>query len=97
MAKHTTKHTTPRAVLAHEALLNITWSGQNGDLPSPIPALASDADIIAWATEALQTGSVPGIRADRRANLSGFVIDRFPPSPGAPFRRVFLRPQTPFG
>jgi hypothetical protein len=84
-------------VRATEALLNITWNGQNGNLPDPIPSNATERDIRAWATEAVRTGSVPGIKADRRADLMSYVVDRFPASKDAPYLRVFLRPLTPFG
>jgi hypothetical protein len=84
-------------IRATEALLNITWDGQNGDLPSPIPFDATEREIRAWAVEAIRSGSIPGIRADRKVNLDHFVVDRFPANKGAPYRRVFLRPETPFG
>jgi len=86
-----------KAILAHEACLNITFEGQNGDLADPVPFRASDRDLRAWAAEAVQTGSIAGIRPDRRADLSKFVIDRFPASATVPFNRIFIRPVTPFG
>lgn len=83
----------------HEARLNITWQGQNGDLGDPVPFDASDAELKQWAAEALDGGSVPGIRtrANGRANLLDFVVDRFPRSNTTPYNRIFLRPKTPFG
>lgn len=82
---------------AGQARLNITWDGQNGDLPDSVPFDASDTEIRAWAAEALRGGDVPGIHADRRANLRDFVIDRFPSSDDTPYHRLFIRPKTPFG
>jgi hypothetical protein len=81
----------------HEARVNITWAGQNGDLPDPVSYDATDAQVLAWATEALQAGSVPGIAPDRRADLRDFVVDRFPASAEVPWNRLFVRPKTPFG
>jgi hypothetical protein len=79
----------------HEAVLNITWSGQNGDLPNPIMFDSTDADVRRWATEAVHAG-VPGITADATANFQDFVVERFPSAAGLP-NRVVLRPKTPFG
>ena len=80
-----------------EARLNITWSGQNGDLPDPVAYDATPAQLRAWAEEAIRGGSIPGIRADRGADLSHFVVDRFPATDAIPYGRVMLRPKTPFG
>ncbi len=84
-------------VQAHEARLNLTWNGQNGDLVDPIPYNANDAEIRAWAAEAIHSGAVVGIRRDRRANLHDFMVDRFPASAQTPYHRIFVRPKTPFG
>jgi hypothetical protein len=80
-----------------EARVNITWQGQNGDLVDPIPVDATDREIKAWVAEAIASGSVMGLRTDRRVNLRDFVVDRFPASRQNPFARVFVRPKTPFG
>ncbi len=80
----------------HQAQVNITWQGANGDLPDPVPYDATDAEIRAWATEAVRAG-VPGIVADRRADFSDFVVDRFPANNEVPHNRIFVRPKTPFG
>lgn len=79
------------------ARLNITWAGSNGDLPDHIPYDASDAEIRTWATEAIQTGGIPGIQADPMVRLDDFVIDRFPATAEIQANRIFLRPKTPFG
>jgi hypothetical protein len=78
-----------------EAILNITWAGQNGDLPNPILFDSSDTDIRRWATEAVQ-GGLPGITADAAVNFQDFVVERFTATNGLP-NRVVLRPKTPFG
>ena len=83
--------------IAQDARLNVTWAGNNGDYPDPVPFDASDGDIKQWATEAIHTGYIPGIPADENANLQDFVIDRFDSTDDVPERRLFARPKTPFG
>jgi hypothetical protein len=80
-----------------EARVNVTWAGQNGDLPDPVSFDASDGAIREWAAEAIRTGTLPGIVRDRGVDLRDFVVDRFPASPDNPVHRIFLRPKTPFG
>ena len=81
----------------HQAQLNITWSGQNGDLPDAVPFQATDSQLKALAEEAIGGGSVPGIRSDHRADLGDYMVDRFPATAQVPYNRIFLRPKTPFG
>lgn len=81
---------------ADQAQLNITWQGQNGDLPDPVPYNATDEEIKAMAAEAIGTGYVPGIR-EGAANFNDFVVDRFNATEDRPFNRVVVRPKTPFG
>lgn len=80
-----------------EARLNLTWNGQNGDLPDNIIFDATDAEIRAWAAEAIQAGSVPGINADRNADFSDFVVERYQSTDDRPWNVVMLRPKVPFG
>lgn len=80
-----------------EARVNVTWSGQNGDLPDTVNRDALDADVKRWVTEAVRTGGVPGIAADPNADFSDFVIDRFEPNETRPYNAIFVRPKTPFG
>lgn len=89
--------TTNKRRRAFEALLNITWAGQNGDLPDPVAYDATDVEIKHIALEAIRTGAVPGIRVDRQADLDDFVVDRFPATGAVPHHRLFVRPKTPFG
>ena len=84
-------------ILAHEARINITWRGQNGDLPNPAPFDAGDGDIKQWVTEAVRNGSIPGIRADEGAEFHDFVVDRFGPNDQRPYNLIQIRPKTPFG
>ena len=86
-----------RIIDTTQARLNVTWSGQNGDLMEAVPFDASDREIKAWAVEALRGGDVPGIAADRDVNLDDFVVDRFPATEEIPYNRLFVRPKTPFG
>lgn len=82
---------------AHEASLNITVNGMNGDLPDPVSFDATDGDIKGWATEAVGDGGVPGIEAVPDADFTDFVVDRFAASEDRPTNRLMLRPKTPFG
>lgn len=80
-----------------EAILNITYAGQNGDLVDMVDFEALETEIKMWATEAVRTGGVPGITADPDANLlDDFVLERFPSKDGMP-NRLLLHPKTPFG
>ena len=88
---------------AYEARLNITHKGQNGDLPDPVNFESTNGDVLGWVTEAVQTGSVPGIDADPNANFRDYVVDRFPANAALPetdpahWNRLMVRPKTPFG
>jgi hypothetical protein len=84
-------------VLAHEARVNVTWAGQTGDLVSPIPFDSSDTEVRRLVSEAVRTGTVPGINADANANFTDYVVDRFAPNDVRPFQLIHLRPKTPFG
>lgn len=81
----------------NEARVNVTFSGRNGDLPDPVSFDASDADIKAWVTEALRTGSIPGIPVAPDADLHDYMIDRFEATEARPYRLIQGRPKTPFG
>lgn len=78
------------------ARVNVTFSGQNGDLPEMIPVDATDEEIRRWAEEAIRNGSIPGIAAAPTASLVDFVVDRFPGVGDLPHRCI-VRPKTPFG
>jgi len=82
---------------ANEARINVTFGGQNGDLPDPVSVDAADGDIKAWVTEAVRTGSIPGIPADGNADFRDFVVDRFAATAARPWAMIALRPKTPFG
>ena len=84
-------------IAANEARVNVTWAGQNGDLPDPVSNDATDGDVRQWVTEAVQTGGVPGIPADPNANFHDFVVDRFAANEQRPWNLISIRPKTPFG
>lgn len=81
---------------AYEARVNVTYKGQNGDLPDPVNFEATNGDVLGWVSEALRTGGIPGITADPTANLADFVVDRFASDADLP-NRLMIRPKTPFG
>jgi hypothetical protein len=82
---------------ATEARVNITWAGQNGDLPDTVAFDASDRAIRAWVTEAVRGGGVPGIARDVQADFADFVIDRFGANGTRGYNLIQVRPKTPFG
>lgn len=81
----------------HEARVNITWNGQNGDMREPVNYDSSDADLRTWITEAVRGGSVPNLDASPSADFTDFVIDRFPATEARPYNLIQIRPKTPFG
>ena len=85
------------AIQTNHAIVNVTYAGQNGDLADPVPFDLSDADIRRMATEALASGAVVGVPTQTNPDLRDFVVDRFEANEAVPFRRVMLRPKTPFG
>ena len=88
---------------ADNALLNITWQRQNGELPDPIPANSPIEQIRTIAAEAIRSGTpggqsyVPGIRVDSDADFSNFVVDFIEPTSEKPYAKLMLRFKTPFG
>lgn len=83
-------------IAENDARVNVTYGGNNGDLPDPVLFAASDTDIKGWVSEAILGGSVPGIAA-QNADLENFVVERFATSEERPYNLVMLRPKTPFG
>lgn len=80
-----------------QARVNITYGGQNADLPDPVPFASTDGDVKQFVTEAVRAGTIPGLRADVGANFADFVVDRFESTEARPFNLLQLRPKTPFG
>lgn len=84
-------------IAANEAIVNVTWAGNNGDLRDPVSFDATDEEIRNWATEAVRSGSVTNIAAAQNVNFADFVIERYAASAETPYNRIFIRPKTPFG
>jgi hypothetical protein len=84
------------ALEAHEARVNITWAGENGELPDPVSYDATDGDLLQWAAEAIRGGSIPGITADPNVNLQDFIVEKYAAKGDLP-NRISIRPKTPFG
>lgn len=87
----------PNELANTEARVNITWNGQNGDLPDPVHYDSADGDVMSWAAEAVRNGDVAGIRADANVDFSNYVIDRFAATEDRPWNQINIRPKTPFG
>ncbi len=90
------------AIQPHEARVNVTYDGQNFELPDAVQFGAADGDIKGWVAEAIRTGSVPGVRANPDVDLTNFVVDRYEapasPSPGQrAWNMVMIRPKTAYG
>jgi len=80
----------------NDARVNITYGGQNGDLPDPVLFAASDDDVKGWVSEAIRGGDIPGIPA-QAPDLGNYVVDRFNATDARPYNLIQLRPKTPFG
>ena len=80
-----------------QARVNITYMGENGDLPDPVFFDSTDNDIRAMVTEAVASGSVPGIPANANPDFGDFVVDRFSANEQREFNLIQVRPKTPFG
>lgn len=81
----------------YEARLNISYGGQNGDLPDPVSFDSTDGDVKAFAEEAVRNGNVPGINPDPNATFEDFVVDRYEANEEVDYNRLMVRPKTPFG
>jgi len=79
-----------------EARVNVTYNRQNGDLLDSVHVHSCDSDLRAWVSEAIVSGSIPGIDATR-ANFSGHIVDRFNANDTRPYNLIQIRPKTPFG
>lgn len=84
-------------IVQDQARVNVTWGGQNGDLPDAVPRDSTDADVKAWVQEAVRTGGVPNIPADPAADFRDFIVDRYAATEQTPYNRIFIRPKTAYG
>lgn len=80
-----------------QARVNITHAGLNGELPETVFYRSDKEQIRAWVTEALRTGSIPGIPEDPRADIADYSIETFDADEATPYNRIFVRPKTVFG
>lgn len=85
-----------RAIAPNEAKVNVTWAGQNADLPDAVLFDLPDETIRAMVAEAVR-GGLPGIAADAAVNISNHVVDRFAPTEARPWNLLSVRPKTEFG
>lgn len=81
----------------NEARVNITWAGQNGDLPDPVRFDATDGDVRQWVAEALRAGDIPGFAPDANVNLQDHIVERYAPTEVRPYNLIQIRPKTAFG
>lgn len=86
-----------RVIGADQARVNVTWAGQNGELPDPVYIDATDANVRTWVTEAVRNGSIPGIPEDPGADFTDFIVDRFAASEARPYALIQIRPKAAFG
>lgn len=94
----------PRRVIGdNEARVNVTYGRPGGepvnfDLPDPVHFEATDGDIKGWVTEAVRSGSVPGLPA-QVIDLQAFMVERFARDPAGTrdHNLILLRPKTAFG
>jgi len=81
-----------------DARVNVTFAGNNGDLPDLVNFDSTDGDLKQMVTEAIRGGGVPGIPATANVDLTDFVVDRFDATGGDRLiPALFVRPKTPFG
>ena len=81
----------------NEARVNITYLGENGDLPDPVLFDSPDGDVKGWVTEAIANGGIPGIPAAQNPDFTDFVVDRFSANAERDYNLIQVRPKTPFG
>jgi len=84
-------------VAEDQAKVNVTYAGQNGELPAPVSLASTEEDIRQMVTEALRGGGIPGIPADPDADISGYVVKTFDPTVARPHHLINVRPKTEFG
>ena len=85
------------ALVARDARVNITYGGENGDLPDAVLFDSTDGDVKGWLSEALSGGDIPGIPATNDVDLTDFIVDRFEANAEVGYNRIMVRPKTPFG
>lgn len=79
------------------ARVDVTYGGQQSELPDPVPLDFAEGDLKQAVTEALRAGDIPGLGSHPDADLTDYVVKRYPPHEQRPYNRIELRPKTPFG
>lgn len=79
-----------------QAVVNVTYGGQNGEMPDQVFFDKTDDELIEIVQEALQGGGIPGIDMQPNADLEGFVVERYNAEDDLP-NRFMVRPKVPFG
>jgi hypothetical protein len=85
------------AIPMGRARVNVSYGGQNAELPETVSLDATPEQIKAWVGEALRGGDIPGIPADRNASVEDFVVDKYEPNEQRPYPLFMVRPKVPFG
>ncbi len=84
-------------VTEHEAMVNLTWNGQNYDLRNPVLYEIPEADLKGMLSEVIRAGG-DGIPADGDVGpMADYVVQRHGPTATRPFRLITVRPKTEFG
>lgn len=80
-----------------EALVNLTWGGQNYDLRTPVLYDIGEADLKSALAEIIRSGG-EGIPADADVGpMADYVVTRYEPTETRPSRLITVRPKTAFG
>lgn len=83
-----------------DARVNINYNSLNGDLQEMVNFDSTDDQVREWVSEAIRTGSVPGMTPaanDEAVDLSGYKVERFPATDARPFDLIQVRPKTAYG
>jgi hypothetical protein len=81
----------------NEAMVNLTWGGQNYDLTNPVLYDMPEADLKGMLAEVIRAGG-DGIAADANVGpMSDYVVMRHEATATRPHRLITVRPKTAFG
>jgi hypothetical protein len=83
-------------VQPNEAVVEITYGGQQGTMPDPVPWDSDKEDVKRWVAEAMQAGGIPGLDPVANPDLTDFTVDTFDAKDGLP-NRYAVRPKTEYG
>jgi hypothetical protein len=80
----------------NEAVVIVTYEGEQGELTNPVPFESAQGDVLAWVKESIESGSVRGMTAHQNVDLADFVVTPYVAKDGLP-NRLVVRVKTPFG